>query len=134
MKIIINKIASFLVAFLVLFSTFSFTVYSHYFNDFLIIASYIDEPKVCKSDIKVDFYLKIKDCCTNEIQTIKGQDELYAHVSKKLATTKEQFINAAFIFHSILIVDEFSQKNTYNKKSLKNIPGDNQVQYQYSLF
>jgi hypothetical protein len=115
MKIIMNKIVSPIAAFLVLFSTFSFTVDSHYWSGFLIIGSYIDEPKVCKSDIKVDFYVKIKDCCTNEVQTIKGQDELHAHVSKKLGTTKEQFILTCFIFHSILLVDEFSQKNTYKK-------------------
>jgi hypothetical protein len=115
MKIIINKIVSSIASFLVLFSAFSFTVDSHYWSDFLIIVSDIDEPKVCKSDIKIDFYVKIKDGCTNEVQTTKGQDEWHAHVSKKLGTTKEKFIVTDFIFHSILIVDEFSQENTYNK-------------------
>jgi hypothetical protein len=133
MKIIINKIVSSIASFLVLFSAFSFTVDSHYWSDFLIIVSDIDESKVCKSDIKVDFYVKIKDCCTNEVKTIKGQDELHAHVSKKLAIIKEQFIATDFIFHSILLVDEFSQENTYKKKSLKNIPIDDQMRYQSFL-
>jgi hypothetical protein len=118
MKIILNKIVSSIATFLVLFSAFSFTMDSNW-SDFLIIVSYIDEPKVCKSDIKVNFHVKIKVGCTNQVQTIKDQDELHAHVSKKIAATKEQFVPANFISHSLLRVDEFSKLNTSKKKIIK---------------
>ena len=138
MKIIINKLGSPIAVFLMLFSDFSATVDSYYWCDFLIMVSYIDEPKVCKNDNKVDFYLKIKDYCTYEFQSIKEQSiehkyELHVYVSNKLAITKEKFRVTDFIFHSILLGDEFSQENTYQKKSSKNIPVDKQVRYQSFL-
>ena len=124
MKIIVNKIVSPTAVFLMLFSAFSVTVDSHYWSGFLIMVSYIDKPKVCKNDNKVDFYLKIKDYCTYEIQSIKEQSiehkyELHAYVSNELAITKEKCSVTDFIFHSILLGDEFSQENTYQKKSLE---------------
>lgn len=86
---------------------------------FFFIVSGIDKPKVFKSDNKGDFYVKIKDYCTNEVQSIEDQHELHAHVSKKLATTKEKFIVVGFILYRTLLVDKLSQVNTYQKKILK---------------
>jgi hypothetical protein len=40
---------------------------------------------------------------------------LHARVPKELATTKEKLMVIDFIFHSILLVDKFSQENTYKK-------------------
>jgi hypothetical protein len=127
----INKITSFLVAFLVLFSTFSFTVDRHYCGGFLVAVSYSGETEVCKSDVN-DFSVKVKGCCSDEVQTIEGQDELQIHVSKRLAT-KAQFIATDFIFHRILFVDEFPEHNTYKEFSPKNVPINYQVLHQSFL-
>ena len=118
MNSIVNKITSFLIAFLVLFSTFSFTVDRHYCEGSLIAISYTGEVEVCKSDTKDGFSIKIKGCCSNEVHTIEGQDELQIHASKKLAT-KEQFVAADLIFHRILFVDEFSEHNSDKENSKK---------------
>jgi hypothetical protein len=139
MKIIINKLVSSIAVFLVLFFAFSVTINSHYWSDFLIMFSHINEPKVCKSDNKVDFCVKIRNCCIDEVlstkdQLIEHKHEWHAYVSNKKAITKEKCSVTDFIFHSILLGDEFSQENTYQKKSSKNISRDKQVRYQSFLF
>jgi hypothetical protein len=128
----VSKTTSFLIAFLVLFSTFSFTVDRHYCGGSLIAISYIGKTEVCKSDIKDGFSVKIKGCCSDEVQTIEGQDELQIHASKKLAT-KEQFVATNLIFHKILFVDEFPENDTYKELSLENIPLNYQVLHQCFL-
>ena len=138
MKIIISKLVSSIASFLVLFFAFPVTINSHYWSDFLIMVSHRDEPKVCKSDNKADFCVKIKDGCIDEVlstkdQLIEHKYEWHANVSNKLAITKEKCSVTNFIFHSILLGDEFSQKNTYQKKSSKNISRDKQVRYQSFL-
>ena len=133
MKSIITKIASISIAFLVLFSTFSFRVDSHYCKGLLVAVSYIGESEVCKSETKSDFSFKTKDCCSYEVQTIKGQDELQIQASKKPAAAKEQFISTNFIFNSALYINEFSTNNTHTKKSLKKVPINYRVLYQSFL-
>jgi len=132
MNNIISKIISFLIAFLVLFSTFSFTVDRHYCGGSLIDISYIGETEVCKSDIKDGFSVKIKGCCSDEVQTIEGQDELQIHASKKLAT-KEQFVAIDLIFHKVLLEDEFLKNDTSKELSTENIPINYQVLHQCFL-
>ena len=132
MNSIVNKITSFLIAFLVLFSTFSFTVDRHYCEGSLIAISYTGEVEVCKSDTKDGFSIKIKGCCSDEVQTIEGQDELQIHASKKLAT-KAQFVATDFIFHRTLFVDEFPEHNTYKEFSPKKVPINYQVLHQSFL-
>ena len=132
MNSIVNKITSFLIAFLVLFSTFSFTVDRHYCEGSLIAISYTGEVEVCKSDTKDGFSIKIKGCCSNEVHTIKGQDELQIHASKKLAT-KEQFVATDLIFYRSLFVDEFPEHNSDKEFSPKKVPINYQVLHQSFL-
>ena len=76
MKEFLVKISSFLLAFLVLISTFSFTVDSHYCGDFLIEVSFTGETECCGMKMDTTSKIKKKNCCKHEVQKIEGQDEL----------------------------------------------------------
>jgi hypothetical protein len=133
MKNIIKKITYSLIAFLVLFSTFSFSVDRQYCEGSLIAVSYIGATEVCKSDVKDDFSFTIKGCCSNEVQTIKGQNELQIHVSKKLTTVKEQFVAADFTFYRLLFIDKFSRAYKHIALFPVNITINHQVLHQCFL-
>ncbi|MDX6747983.1 hypothetical protein SHK09_14385 [Polaribacter sp. PL03] len=133
MKIIITKITSFLLAFLVLFSTFSFTVESHYCGDFLIDSSYLGEAEVCKSDLKDDFSVAMKDCCSDEVQKIEGQDELQILGSQKFDFKKQQLFTNLFFIDSNLFVEINANYKVLEYNSTPYIPINQQVLYQSFL-
>ena len=62
-------------AFIVLFSTLSFTVESHYCGNNLIDTAIFTKAKVCGGNIKIEAPT-IKHCCKNDVEVIKGQNEL----------------------------------------------------------
>jgi hypothetical protein len=133
MKNIIKKITCSLIAFLVLFSTFSFSVDRQYCEGSLIAISYIGATEICKSAVKEDFSFTIKGCCSNEVETIKGQNELQIHGSKKLTTEKEQFIAIDFTFYRLLFIDKSSRAPKPRGLFPVNIPINHQVLHQCFL-
>lgn len=133
MKIIIIKITSFLIAFLVLLSTFSFTVDTHYCGNTLVSVSYTSQSEVCENDINGDFSVKMKNCCSIEIQKIEGQDELQVHASQKLETTRQQLTTDQFTSYGCTCIEQ-SFKHLYCKDAfLTNPPINYQVLYQSFL-
>lgn len=54
MKQFLSKIVSSVLALLVLFSTFSFTVEKHYCGDYLVDVSYLGKADTCNSNSGVD--------------------------------------------------------------------------------
>lgn len=62
-------------ALLVLFSTLSITVEKHFCGDTLIDVAVFSEVKSC-CKIKKSIEKPKKSCCKNEVEIIKGQDEL----------------------------------------------------------
>jgi hypothetical protein len=133
MKNIIKKTTCSLIAFLVLFSTFSFSVNHQYCKGALIAISYIGATEVCKSDVKDDFSFTVKGCCSNKVETIKGQNELQIHGSKKLTTAKEKFITIDFTFYRRLFIDKFSRAHKPIALFPVNIPINHQVLHQCFL-
>jgi len=81
MKAFIKNIASVFLAFLVLFSTLSFTISEHYCGNTLVNSSIFSQAKNCgmempkKSPIK-DCSIEKKDCCKDVVKLIKGQEDL----------------------------------------------------------
>lgn len=81
MKSFFHKIASFTMALIVLFSTFSFTVEQHYCGDILVDYSLFGKAESCGMDIQKNMHseqsdLSKKDCCNDEVLSIDGQDDL----------------------------------------------------------
>lgn len=76
MKKLVFKIASISLAFLVLFSTLSFTVEKHYCGDFLVDVAYVGHADGCGMEMDARSKTTKKSCCKDELHKIEGQDEL----------------------------------------------------------
>lgn len=129
MKSTFVKISSLSLAFLVLLSTFSFTVDKHYCGDFLVDVSFTGDAKGCGMDMD-DASTKMKNCCKDEVQNIDGQDELQQISIQKFSFEKQQFL-VSFInsYQSIFtIVDK--EIDYYKDFSPPDIPKDYQSFYQ----
>ena len=106
MKIIVTKILSAVLAFLVLFSTFSFTVEKHYCGDFLVDTSYFGEADSCAGEMQVTncgiMKVKKKKCCKDEVEKIEGQDELQKTSIDKISFQQKVFIISYAVSYDLL--------------------------------
>jgi hypothetical protein len=101
------KIASILMAFVVVFTTLSFTVDMHFCGDTLVETAVFQKVKGCGMELqkpsKEDCVVKSNNCCNDKQLTIDGQQELQISFS---AFSFEQLLYVT----SILNTDkEFSQ-------------------------
>ena len=118
MKQVISKISSFLLALLVLFSTFSFTVEKHYCGEFLMDVSYVGNADDCGMDMEKVVSSK-KNCCKDEVHHIEGQDELQQLTFDDLDFEKQHFFILVCATLSIFIAQPSASpiKETSTKKS-----------------
>ncbi|QNM84738.1 hypothetical protein H9W90_11085 [Polaribacter pectinis] len=133
MKQVSTKIASTLLAFLVLFSTFSFTVEKHYCGDFLVDVSFVGEANSCAMEMDAAAKTIKKKCCKDEVHKIEGQDELQHNSIDKLDFQKKQFLTAFFVSYKNLFIEIDTKTNFYKDFSPPDIPLDYQVLYQSFL-
>ena len=85
-----HKIFSVTLALLVLMSTLSFTVEKHFCGDVLVDVSVFTEAQKCAMEA-VEIALK-KTCCKDEVDVVKGQDELNFQSFEDLPFQELQFI------------------------------------------
>lgn len=91
-KEILHKTFSIGLALLVLFSTVSFTIEKHYCGDVLVDASVFVEAEKCAMEAQE--ILQKKTCCKDEIDIVKGQDELKVTSFEDLDLDQQQFVTA----------------------------------------
>lgn len=87
MSHISHKIASFLLAIVVLFSTMSFTIDKHYCGTMLVDVAINAKAKTCGMEVTLSpeqVRAGKKSCCQNEHIVILGQDELNKNVDTAL--------------------------------------------------
>lgn len=100
MKKIFHKIASFLMAFVVLLSTMSFTVNMHYCGDTLVETAIFHKAEGCGMEMEnpssESCAIIKKDCCNNQQIAIDGQNELKTNVDK--ISLEQQVFLASFIY------------------------------------
>lgn len=133
MKLSITKISSLLVAFLVLFSTFSFTIESHYCGDFLVAVSFTGTADKCDMKMEQKPRIQKKNCCKDEVIKTDGQDELYRVSFKNLDFEKNQFSTTFLCSYRNLFIKKIFEKNIYKDGSPPDIPINYQVLYQSFL-
>ncbi len=80
-------------AFVVLFSTLSFTVESHYCGDYLIDTAVFTKVKVCGGNT-IDQEFTMKDCCKHEVEVVKGQDKLKLNTFDDLDIQHQLFLTS----------------------------------------
>lgn len=121
----LHKVFSFLLAFLVLFSTLSFTVEKHYCGDVLVDVSLFTEADKCGMETME--MLQKKSCCKDEVDIVEGQDELKFSSFEDLSFEKQQFISS-FILVYVNLFEGLSQQIIPHKDySPPNLVADIQV-------
>ncbi|MCX7549940.1 HYC_CC_PP family protein [Xanthomarina sp. F2636L] len=103
MKQIFHKIGSLLMAFVVLFSTMSFTLNMHYCGDTLVETAIFHKAKGCGMEMEKPSTetcsITKKNCCDDKQLAIEGQNELQLQVDK--VTFQQQVFIASFIYSYI---------------------------------
>jgi hypothetical protein len=133
MKQIIAKKTSLLLAFLVLFSTFSFTVEKHYCGDLLMDVSFTGNAEGCAMNLDAVASAKKKNCCKDEVHQIDGQDLLQFNKTEKISFNKQQFITAFLVFKADLLLKNESENNFNKEFSPPDIRLEYQILYQTFL-
>ncbi len=90
LKIVLHKAFSVSLALLVLFSTVSFTIEKHYCGDVLVDVSVFNEAKTC--GMETQEMPQKKSCCKDEIDVVKGQDELKTVSLEDLDIEDQEFM------------------------------------------
>lgn len=130
MKQSLLKTTSFALAFLVLFSTFSFTVEKHFCGEFLMDVSFTGDAKDCGMDMEKVTKTNKKNCCKDEIHQIKGQDELQQFSLADFNFEKQQFVAAFAASYQWLFVEKTIKNSFYKDFSPPDISKDYQVLFQ----
>lgn len=104
MKKIFHNIVSVFLAFVVFFSTMSFTVDKHYCGDTLVGVAIFKEAKSCGMEMDdgiapSECSITKKNCCTDSKVTIEGQDHL--QLSFHSHSLDQQLFLTAFV-HSYI--------------------------------
>jgi hypothetical protein len=118
MKAFIKNIASVFLAFLVLFSTMSFSISEHYCGNTLVDRAIFKEAKTCgmdsdnyrkqKNNSTSDCSITKKNCCENLVKQIEGQDELKISFDK--LTLDQQLFIASFVYTYINLFEGLDKK------------------------
>jgi hypothetical protein len=114
MKRFLYKIASILMALMVLLSTFSFTVEKHYCGDFLVDISFVGDASSCGGQQDISSEMKIKSCCKDEIEHLKGQDELLKKTIEELTFNQQKSL-VIFAVSFLNVFEEIQLKKEYFK-------------------
>jgi len=94
MKQIIKNITSVSLAFLVLFSTMSFTINEHYCGGSLVDTAWFVEAEGCGMEMESSTSFSADSCCNDVITIVEGQDEVKQN---NQLTFDQQIFVTAFI-------------------------------------
>lgn len=118
-------------AFLVLFSTVSFTIEKHFCGDVLVDVSLFTEAKKCASEAE-EIIAKM-DCCKDTIDVVQGQDELTVKTFDDLEFEQQVFL-VAFSHTYFDLFEDLSEREVLHKDySPPNLVYDIQVRDQVFL-
>ena len=133
MKKLVQKIASLLMAFVVLLSTMSFTIKKHYCGGFLVDVSVFGDVEKCNMDSGLSKSVIMKNCCKDEIHYIEGQDKLQKENIPSLSF-EQQKLFVAFVFsYQSICLDYKKEQSLYKDFSPPDLNRDIQVLYQTFL-
>ena len=116
MKQIFHKIVSMLMAFVVLFSTMSFTIDMHYCGDTLVDFAVLKKAESCGMNIQKhasnDCSVAEKSCCSDKQTIVEGQDELQSSFDS-LSLEQQQFVTSFVYSYINLLISVEKETNSY---------------------
>ncbi|CAL2095560.1 conserved protein of unknown function [Tenacibaculum sp. 190524A02b] len=118
MKQVFQKITSFIMAIVVLFSTLSFTLDMHYCGDTLVDIAIFKKAETCgmemqKSIANKNCSITKKNCCSDKQMAIEGQDELKS--SPTLLSLEQQVFVASFVYSYLNLFESEEIDNAFYK-------------------
>lgn len=134
MKQLFRNIASILMAFVVLFSTMSFTYSEHYCGDFLVDTALFSKAESCGMEIEKtspnkDCSIKKDNCCEDIVKQIEGQSNLKIDFSK--LTFEQQKLVVAYTYSYLNLFESVDTKiNAFEDYSPPLVDKDISVLYQ----
>jgi hypothetical protein len=113
MKQVFHKIMSILMAFVVLFSTMSFTINMHYCGDKLVDSAIFSKAETCGMEMELatstnDCSVSKKNCCSEGFEKIDGQNELQSSVNA--ISFEQQVFIASFIYTYTKLFESLDNK------------------------
>jgi hypothetical protein len=118
MKQVLHKIMSFLMAFVVLFSTLSFTIDMHYCGDTLVETAIFHKAKGCGMESQnpsTEGCTKVKkNCCDDKQLMVDGQNELQIQVDQ--ISFEQQVFIASFVYTYMNLFEGLETKVTSFEK------------------
>jgi hypothetical protein len=106
LKLVLHKAFTSLLAFLVLFSTFSLTVEKHFCGSNLVDVAVFTSVKKCGDYIEKSSSNKSeltkKSCCKDEFQVFSGQNQLDIKSPLDISAFNKQFVAAFLVTYSNL--------------------------------
>ncbi|WP_233450964.1 HYC_CC_PP family protein [Hanstruepera ponticola] len=118
MKKFFHKIMSLVMAFVVLFSTMSFTMNMHYCGGALVETAIFQKAKGCGMEMEKPAIegcsITKKNCCDDKQLAIEGQDELQLQFDK--ITFEQQVFITSFIHTYINLFEGFDKDITSYEK------------------
>jgi hypothetical protein len=111
MKKVFHKIVSLAMAFVVLFSTLSFTVNMHYCGDTLVETAFFHKAKGCGMEMEKpstkSCSITKKSCCDDKQISVEGQDELQLTVDK--ISFEQQVFITSFVYTYINLFENIDE-------------------------
>nr|WP_317130365.1 hypothetical protein [Pontimicrobium aquaticum] len=108
----LHKILSIAMAFVVLLSTMSFTISKHYCGDTLVDTSLFREVKSCGMEMQnsssKDCSVIKKNCCSEEQELVKGQDDLKLDFTK--LDLQQKIFVSTFVFSYINLFESVAKE------------------------
>ncbi|WP_052823308.1 HYC_CC_PP family protein [Neotamlana sedimentorum] len=127
-KKVFHKIFSSTLALLVLFSTVSFTVEKHYCGDVLVDVSMFTSVEKCAME-NMEVLLKM-NCCKDEVNVVKGQDELKLSSIEDVKLAPLQFATLYVYTYLNLFKEVEKQPIPFNNYSPPNLVANIQALHQ----
>lgn len=128
MKQVFNKIMSTIMAFVVLFSTLSFTVNMHFCGDTLVETALFHKTKGCGMEMQSPSTegcaIIKKNCCNDEQLVVDGQDEL--QLSIDTISFEQQLFLVSFVYTYITLFEGLD-KNVSSYEQYKPPPSIRQI-------
>ena len=114
MKQVLHKTAPILMAFVVLFSTTSFTIDMHYCGDTLVDTAIFHKVKTCGMEMQQPSSkgcsITKKNCCSDKQMIVDGQDQLQLQVDK--ISFEQQVFIASFVYTYRNLFEGFDKETT----------------------
>ena len=134
-KNVVHKVFSMLLSFLVLLSTFSFKVETHFCGPNLVdVAVFSKAKSCCDSAVKMDSELQFtkESCCTNKVVSVEGLNQFKVISLKKDLPIQDSFeLPSKFSLEWLVLEDSVaSHPPNYSPPDLIM---DHQIDYQIFL-